>query len=119
MLPFQRIAPASVSARGLRIAVWPDLGLLPVDLEIAAALEQAVRVFQDMGAEVEKVDLPWATDVLEITLTHLRLIFGSSIAPETVQDWDELTLFALVFVLAEPEGTPKDYFTALTTSGPV
>lgn len=43
--------------RGLRVAFSPDLGYADVDPEVAAAVESAVRVFADLGAEVERIDL--------------------------------------------------------------
>lgn len=42
--------------RGLRIAYSPDLGYAKVDREIAALVKKAVKVFEDLGAQVEQVD---------------------------------------------------------------
>jgi len=116
-LSYQQIAPGSASVKGLRIAVSQDLGFFPVDPEISASLDQAIQLFRGLGAEVEEVALPWGADVLAATLTHLRLIFGTSIAPDNAQDWDKLTPYARSFAQAGLDVTPKDYFAALTTSG--
>ncbi|HEY6820540.1 MAG TPA: amidase [Burkholderiales bacterium] len=40
--------------RGLRIAYSPDLGYAKVDPEVAALVREAVKVFQDLGANVEE-----------------------------------------------------------------
>ena len=52
--------------RGLRIAYSPTLGHARVHPEIAAAVEQAVRDLEALGAHVEKLD-PGFEDPLDIT----------------------------------------------------
>jgi aspartyl-tRNA(Asn)/glutamyl-tRNA(Gln) amidotransferase subunit A len=42
--------------KGLRIAYSPTLGYARVDAEVAASVDQAVRRFAELGAEVETVD---------------------------------------------------------------
>jgi amidase len=43
--------------RGLRVAWSPDLGgTIPVDAAVTAVLEERVRVFEDLGAVVERAD---------------------------------------------------------------
>ena len=46
--------------RGKRIAYSPDLGLARVDVEVAALVRAAARRFEELGAVVEEVALPWA-----------------------------------------------------------
>jgi len=41
---------------GWRVAYSPDLGFARVDAEVAAAVERAVRVLEDLGARVERTD---------------------------------------------------------------
>jgi aspartyl-tRNA(Asn)/glutamyl-tRNA(Gln) amidotransferase subunit A len=55
--------------KGLRIAYSPDLGYAKVDKEIAALVKQAVKVFEDLGAQVEEVD-PGFDDQLEVFTLH-------------------------------------------------
>ena len=50
--------------KDLRIAYSPDLGYVSVDTEVAALVDQAVKVFEDLGARVEQVD-PGFTDPWE------------------------------------------------------
>jgi aspartyl-tRNA(Asn)/glutamyl-tRNA(Gln) amidotransferase subunit A len=45
--------------KGLRIAYSPDLGFVDVDAEIAAAVKDALSVFEDLGAQVEEVSVPF------------------------------------------------------------
>lgn len=42
--------------KGLRIAYSRDLGYVDVDSDIAALVDQAVKVFDDLGAQVEEID---------------------------------------------------------------
>ncbi|MEQ8252122.1 MAG: amidase [Oceanibaculum nanhaiense] len=54
---------------GLRIAYSPALGYAKVDPEIAEAVNRAVQVFVDMGAEVDEVD-PGFEDPAWVFRTH-------------------------------------------------
>ncbi|WP_344425043.1 amidase [Pseudonocardia ailaonensis] len=49
--------PLDGSVAGLRVAWSPDLGgSIPVDAAVTAALEPQVRVFEQLGAQVERAD---------------------------------------------------------------
>ncbi len=54
---------------GLRVAFSPDLGYVDVQPEVQEAVRAAVRVFEDMGAEVEQTD-PGFQDPLEVFNIH-------------------------------------------------
>ena len=54
---------------GLRIAYSPALGYAKVDPEIAEAVNRAVQIFVDMGAEVDEVD-PGFEDPAWVFRTH-------------------------------------------------
>ena len=116
-LPPHRIEVTEPSVRGLRVAVSSDLGFYPLDPEVAAALDDAVATFRDLGARVEEVDLPWGEEVQEAALTHLRLIFGTSVAPEADADWDRMTPYARAFARAGLAVTPREYYRALGVAG--
>ena len=45
--------------KGLRIAYIPQLGSVQVDPEVAMAVKQAAKVFEDLGAHVEELDAPF------------------------------------------------------------
>lgn len=115
-LPRHQIT-ATGDVRGLRIALSRDLGLFEVAPEVVATLERAAQVFRDLGAVVEDVALPWGDDVMAAALTHLRLIFGSSIAPDDAGDWDRMTPYARDFAQRGLRVTPRDYLAALTRVG--
>lgn len=79
--------------RGLRIAYSPTLGYAKnIHPEVAAAVDKAVRVLEQLGAHVEQVD-PGIEDPLEITtglwfLGSLTVWNGLSAAQQAVTDPD-------------------------------
>jgi aspartyl-tRNA(Asn)/glutamyl-tRNA(Gln) amidotransferase subunit A len=54
---------------GLRVAFSPDLGYVSVQPEVQESVWAAVRIFEDMGAEVEQTD-PGFQDPLEVFNIH-------------------------------------------------
>jgi aspartyl-tRNA(Asn)/glutamyl-tRNA(Gln) amidotransferase subunit A len=60
---------------GLRIAFSPTLGFARVDPEVAAALEDAARIFETLGAKVERVDA-----VMDDPTDVFRMIWASCAA---------------------------------------
>ena len=103
--------------RGLRIALSRDLGLFQVAPDVTAALDRASRTLRDLGAVVEEIALPWGDDVMSAALTHLQMIFGTSIAPQDPADWDRLTPYAKDFATKGLQVNPRDYLAALTRAG--
>ncbi len=103
--------------RGCRIAISRTLGFFEVDPEVEAALLKAAQTFHDLGAVVEEIELPWGSEVMEAALTHLRMIFGTSIAPEAPEDWERMTPYARQFAKAGLRVKPQDYLAALTCTG--
>jgi amidase len=65
---------------GWRIAYSPDLGVYPVQPEVAAVVEEAVRAFEDVGAEVVEVDIDIDLDQRELSDLWCRLILPLSLA---------------------------------------
>ncbi|MFI6305507.1 amidase [Amycolatopsis thailandensis] len=70
--------PLDTDLTGLRVAWSPDLGGLPVDPAVSQVLEPAVKVFGDLGCEVEEAtpDLTNADEVfrtLRARIFHLNL----------------------------------------------
>lgn len=116
-LPQHKITERPKSLKGLRIAISPDLGFFPVDAEVTAALDQASHMFRNLGAEVREIEPLWSERVLSAALTHLRMIFGTSIAPQDEKDWDRMTPYARSFARAGLAVTPREYLAALTMAG--
>src|ERR671916_250503 len=54
---------------GLRVAFSPDLGYVSVEPEVQESVRTAIRVFEDMGANVEQTD-PGFQDPLEVFNIH-------------------------------------------------
>jgi len=64
---------------GWTIAYSPDLGVYPVQPEVAAVVEEAVRAFEDAGARVVEVDIDLDVDQRELADLWCRLIMPLSL----------------------------------------
>jgi amidase len=74
--------------RGLRIAWTPDLGFVPVDAEVALAVERAAEVFRELGCEVEQAcpNLSEAMQVFQVQRAAALAVVGRTLDAE-VPDW--------------------------------
>ena len=68
------------SIRGWKIAYSPNFDVFPVEPDVAAVVEEAVRGFEDAGAQVEQVDLGIERDQRELSDLWCRLIIPINIA---------------------------------------
>lgn len=68
-----------MGVEGWKIAYSPDLGVYPVQSEVAAVVEQAVRAFEDAGATVVEVDIDIDIDQRELADLWSRLIMPLSL----------------------------------------
>jgi amidase/aspartyl-tRNA(Asn)/glutamyl-tRNA(Gln) amidotransferase subunit A len=64
---------------GWTIAYSPDLGVYPVQPEVAAVVEEAVRAFEEAGARVVEVDIDIDLDQRELADLWCRLIMPLSL----------------------------------------
>ena len=64
-----------------RIAFSPDLGVTPVDPEVAEVCERAALRFEELGAHVEKAH-PDFSGLQEVFQVHRALSYGTSLGPE-------------------------------------
>lgn len=116
-LPSNQISAGRPSLKGMRIAISHDLGFYEVDNEVTAALSSCAEKMMELGASVEEVSLPWDEALLHAGLTHLRMIFGTSIAPSRKSDWKLMAPYARAFAEAGLNITPRQYLEALTVEG--
>jgi amidase len=78
--PFALDAPTGFTAAtrrsiaGWRVAFSPDFGVYPVDPRVATVVQEAVRAFEQAGADVEEVDLDLRHDQRELSDLWCRLI---------------------------------------------
>ena len=54
--PADYVGGLDAGVKGLRVAWSPDLGGLRVDADVAAVVQKAARVFEELGASVEEVE---------------------------------------------------------------
>lgn len=67
------------SVEGWKIAYSPDLGVYPVSRDVASVVEEAVRGFEEAGAQVEEVDLDLDLDQKDLADLWCRLIMPLSL----------------------------------------
>jgi len=80
------VAGLDKSVKGLRIAWSADLGSAPVDPEVRQATEDAVRLFKEMGAEVDAPD--FQVDMEELTQGFMAQ-FYAGVAANMRKELDE------------------------------
>jgi amidase len=68
------LASPNRSVEGWKVAYSPDLGVFPVQSQVAGVVEEAVKAFEDAGATVVEVDLDLDLDLKELADTWSRLI---------------------------------------------
>jgi aspartyl-tRNA(Asn)/glutamyl-tRNA(Gln) amidotransferase subunit A len=61
--PEDYLAHLDEGIAGLRVAYSPDLGYLKVDDDVAVAVRQAVRAFEDLGCTLEAMDPGWGDPI--------------------------------------------------------
>jgi amidase len=64
---------------GRKIAYSPDLGVYPVQPEVAATVEEAVKAFEEAGAEVAEVEIDIPIDQRDLADLWCRLILPLSL----------------------------------------
>jgi aspartyl-tRNA(Asn)/glutamyl-tRNA(Gln) amidotransferase subunit A len=102
------------SARGMRIALSPDLGCYQVDAEVAANTLAAADRLRDAGATVTEVSLPWQLDMIErAARIHFGMIFGPSIRELYEQSAAELTSYARHFAVEAADVAKDDFLAGL------
>ena len=85
--PWQPVEPADL--HGLRLAWTPDLGLYPVEREVAGVCEAALPAFTALGAEVEEAapDLSGADGIFR---TLRASLFADKLGPLLAEHRDQM-----------------------------
>ena len=99
--------------KGWRIAYSPDLGFYEVDPAVHANTERALKVFEELGAQVEEIALPWTKAVEDAAGAHLIHMFGASLGPTLQEAAGEMTDYARLFAEHGQESGAPDYLSAL------
>jgi Asp-tRNA(Asn)/Glu-tRNA(Gln) amidotransferase A subunit family amidase len=86
-LPYKVEIPAkSEPVKGLRVAYSPNLGYFEVDKEVAENTRNAVRKFEEMGCQVDEVDVGWTEETYDAWVTHWEGLFAT-IAQKHLTRW--------------------------------
>jgi amidase/aspartyl-tRNA(Asn)/glutamyl-tRNA(Gln) amidotransferase subunit A len=79
-VPFDPLGALDRPIGGLRIAYTRDFGIFPVDPRVVAVVDEAVRVFEDLGAHVETVDPQIPHSQQELSDLWCRLVSHLNVA---------------------------------------
>jgi aspartyl-tRNA(Asn)/glutamyl-tRNA(Gln) amidotransferase subunit A len=104
------------SIEGLRIALCVHLGNHPVESIIEANTRRAAAIFEQLGATVVEVELPWTVEqVYAAARAHFGGIFGPVVAHDIALHGDLMTTYARAF--ARDMVSPIDFAEGLTIEG--
>jgi aspartyl-tRNA(Asn)/glutamyl-tRNA(Gln) amidotransferase subunit A len=82
--PEDYVAKLDAGIRGLKVAYSPDLGFLRVDPVVREAVASAVKVFEDLGCQVEEVNPGWGN-----TMAMEHCLFAGAFAGQVGDLLDE------------------------------
>ena len=103
---------------GKKIGLSIDLGYKEVDPAVRQLVEQAVRIFEELGAQVVPVDLGWTDETLKATLDYLTFgMMGASLREYYADEPDKLTSYNRWMVERGQQTTAADYARAAELSG--
>jgi amidase len=77
--PVDFTAATRASIRGWKIAYSPTFGTFPVDRRVRAAVDKAVRAFEEAGAHVEEVSVDFKHSQLELSHLWCRMVTALSL----------------------------------------
>ncbi|MEL6466795.1 MAG: amidase [Pseudomonadota bacterium] len=102
---------------GLRIAYSLNLGFFEVDREVAKNTLTALTLFEDCGASVSEIKLPWDWSVIDAAKTHLAHIFSSWMADLSKGQQDKLCPYTQAWIEMGQTGTAQGFYKALSLAG--
>ncbi len=101
---------------GWKIAYSMDLGFLTIDHRVRRNTEQALEVFQELGANVEQVELGWDESIIEAAHHYWAHGWAVTFADLLVSHRDELTDYAVWFLENALSSTSTDYLNSIETT---
>ena len=96
-----------------KIAFSMDLGFFEVDPEVQANTLAAVKVFRDLGATVDEVDLGWDHSALDAGLSYLSHIFGAYMATLYEDHADDMTTYVREWAEQSKKSTASEFLHTL------
>jgi amidase/aspartyl-tRNA(Asn)/glutamyl-tRNA(Gln) amidotransferase subunit A len=99
------LAATRASLAGKRIAYTRDYGIFPVEREVKAVVDKAVRAFEEAGAIVEEVDVGIRRSQAELSDLWCRLI-----APKQVAALDGFAREGLDLVARHHDDFPPEFW---------
>ncbi|MDK3019682.1 amidase [Pseudodonghicola flavimaris] len=116
LYPKLELPTAYPDLKGWRIALSMDLGSYVVTEEVRANTRAAARIFRDLGAEVEEIDIGWGPEVQQACWDYLSHLFGGSMAQLLSEHACDMTPYCRDFAAKAQQSQVTDYLSALETA---
>lgn len=105
------------SIEGWKIAYSLDLGYFKVDRDVRDNTLAALKVFEDLGCEVEEVDLGWTEESAAAAWNYLAHLFGASMADDYRKHKKLMIPYAAAFIEAGMKSKAEDFVDSLRVAG--
>jgi amidase len=102
---------------GWRVACSLDLGVCPIDPEIARNTQAALEVFRELGCTIHPVDPGWDAGAARAARDHLGHLFGNIVARELDANASRMTGYARAFGEHGRRTTAEDFLAAMRVAG--
>lgn len=117
LLPERHVLPDGYEPiAGMRIGWSVDMGIFVVDAAVRHNTRMALDIFADLGAELVEIDPGWDETLLAAAMTHLRSVFGTSIALEMEGTGVPVTGYARAFADAGLGCDARDVFNSVSVA---
>ena len=108
------------SIKGWKLAVSYDLGGYDIDPDVLKNTRRAVRIFKELGCQVEEVEVGWTrAEIAQAARAHFGTIFGAWIGQYLEGHADLMTDYAQHFAKRAAEIDKAEYMKGLEIEGKV
>ncbi len=101
---------------GWKLAYSMDLGFMEVDEDVRANTNEALRIFESLGAQVEEVDLGWDESIIEAVHHYWAHGWASTMSGMLDEHADELCDYTRWFLQNASQSTSQDYMRSIETT---
>jgi len=105
--------------RGMRIAFSMDLGHYIVDSDVQRETLATIEALRDAGAEVEEVEIDWASDAIRLGHMNQEFIFAGMLQDAMDNHADKLSHYVQELFDTASSVSANDYRQSLSVAGEV
>ncbi|MCY4051598.1 MAG: amidase family protein [Gammaproteobacteria bacterium] len=102
--------------KGWKIAWSMNFGFMEIDREVEQNTLDALRLFNDLGATVEQVDLGWTEQIIQAAHSYWSHNWAVNISHLLNTQREKLTDYAIYFLERASKSKAQDYLRSLQTT---